>query len=484
VIGAEAGNARLVVTNHHKLALLNLDEFLGGLFTNYIIDEANHFEHAVRGAFAIEIGSREMADTATYIENVLRRTAAGAGKSLSRKIDEALAALSDLRGETEALTIALGVVRAGASSGETTILPADHPAFRDGQLQRHLDDLRKRLKKVADSLAFVKEGGACRKLGIHSRSADRLKTALKDCRDSAETLKTIAEQSRSPGQVTACTLFVRHWTITVRAVEVAELLRDHIYEGRDAVIFTSATLRTGEDFDGFRRATGMPDGATDGGGAPDASARKTGAARAETPTKEFRFASLPSPFPPDAAEISVPQEALSGAFECKEAWLDRIAGLLPDLIRGNRGRTLVLFASYRDLMATAARVEEEIRTSGYPLLIQQNGIPTAALCDEFRAIRESVLFGVDTFWYGVDFPGDTLTQVVITRLPFPHPQDPLQIARRNLLPREEYWRRYYYETEIKLRQGIGRLIRSESDRGRVVILDARCHGLATDGGIP
>ena len=197
--------------------------------------------------------------------------------------------------------------------------------------------------------------------------------------------------------------------------------------------------------------------------------------------RAFRFEAIPSPFDPAAAEIAVPPEAVSGAFECKDAWLSRVAELLPGLIRRNRGRTLVLFSSYGDLDAISERVADEIRADGYPLLLQQSGVPTAALCDEFRAIRESVLFGVDTFWYGVDFPGETLTQVIITRIPFPHPQDPLQIARRNLLPREEYWRRYRYETAIKLRQGIGRLIRSESDRGRVVILDARYRRLKGEG---
>jgi len=198
-------------------------------------------------------------------------------------------------------------------------------------------------------------------------------------------------------------------------------------------------------------------------------------------SRAFRFEAVPSPFDPAAAEIAVPAEAVSGAFEYKESWLSRVAQLLPGLIRRNRGRSLVLFASYGDLEAIAAKVTEEIHADGYPLLIQRSGVPTAALCDEFRAIRESVLFGVDTFWYGVDFPGETLTQVIITRLPFPHPQDPLQVARRNLLPREEYWRRYRYETAIKLRQGIGRLIRSEADRGRVVILDARYRGHRAKG---
>ena len=106
-----------------------------------------------------------------------------------------------------------------------------------------------------------------------------------------------------------------------------------------------------------------------------------------------------------------------------------MAELLPGLVRENRGRTLVLFASYSDLERTVRRVADAITADGYPVLIQQPGAPTASLCDEFRAIRESVLFGVDTFWYGVDFPGETLTQVIITRLPFPHPRDPLQIAR-------------------------------------------------------
>jgi len=303
-----------------------------------------------------------------------------------------------------------------------------------------------------------------------------MKTAFRAFQDHAETLKAIVELALSPGHVASCTLYRWHWTISVRTVEVAGLLRDHIYGGRDCVVFTSATLRQGEGFTGFRRAAGMPDEEARGGGeSENPSGKERG---------RFRFAAIPSPFPPEAAEISVPPDALSGSFECKEAWLARVAELLPGLIRRNRGRTLVLFASYGDLKAVSGRIAAEIQSDGFPLLVQRNGVPTASLCDEFREIRESVLFGVDTFWYGVDFPGDTLTQVIITRLPFPHPQDPLQVARRGLLPREEYWKRYRYETEIKLRQGIGRLIRSEKDRGKVVILDARYRAMQNEGAAP
>jgi ATP-dependent DNA helicase DinG len=485
VVAAEAIHARLIVTNHHKLALLDRDETLGGLFENCVIDEANHFEQAVRGAFGIEISSREMVDTIAYLESVLRRLTPQHGDSSAKAIDAALAAMSDFHEEMSGFGTAIAAVRGAAVPGEATVLPAEHASFRDGRLKSHLADLRKSLKGIAGDLSFVKDPEVCRKLGIRSRTVDRMKTALRDLQENAETIKMIGEKILSPGHVTAGIRYIRHWTISVHDVEVADILRDHVYEGRDCVIFTSATLRQGKSFDGFRRATGMVTEC----GTEVSSVQKMGTrcgimspfsgSEASTLSAEkpgggkFRFEAILSPFSPDAAEIAVPPEAVSGAFEYKDVWLSRVVELLPGLIRRNRGRTLVLFASYGDLDAIASRVAEEIHADGYPLLIQRSGIPTTALCDEFRAIRESVLFGVDTFWFGVDFPGETLTQVIITRIPFPHPQDPLQVARRNLLPREEYWRRYRYETAIKLRQGIGRLIRSEADRGRVVILDAR-----------
>ncbi len=139
-------------------------------------------------------------------------------------------------------------------------------------------------------------------------------------------------------------------------------------------------------------------------------------------------------------------------------------------------------ASKAHRRAVAARIGTEIEALGFPLLVQRRGAPTADLCDEFREIRESVLFGVDSFWYGVDFRGDTLTQVVITRLPLASPVDPLQIARRRTMTAGEYQRRYHYDSAIKMNQGMGRLIRSETDYGRIVILDSRWRNQGASGG--
>ncbi|MEK7826135.1 MAG: hypothetical protein AAB299_00110, partial [Thermodesulfobacteriota bacterium] len=248
VVAAEAQNARLIVTNHHKLALLDRDEILGGLFENCVIDEANHFEQAVRGAFAIEIASREMADAIAYLESVLRRLTPTPGDFPAKGIAAALTAIGEFREETAGFASALAAVRGAAAPGEAMVLPAEHPAFRDGRLKIHLGVLRKRLKEIAADLSFIRDPEARRKLGIRTRTVDRLKTALRDLQENAETLKTIGEKVLSPGHVTAGVLFVRHWTISVRAVEVADILRDHLYAGRDCVIFTSATLRQGESF--------------------------------------------------------------------------------------------------------------------------------------------------------------------------------------------------------------------------------------------
>lgn len=452
IVAAEALNSRLVVTNHHKLALLNKDGPFTGIFENCVIDEANHFEQAIRSAFAMEVSSRELSDSAAYIETALQRMARRLDDSAGQVVFEAIESINDLREEMTAFSMALSSTRGAARSGEAAIIPNEHPAFDDGRLSRNLLNLRKILKKIAACLAFIKDPDTCAKMDIHNRTAERIRTALQDLEENADILKAISDMCVLPAYVTSAVLYVHHWSVTTRAVEVADILRSSFYRIWDSVVFTSATLRQGKSFDGFRSITGLTE---------------------KNDERILRFEAIPSAFQSAAFEISVPANVISGAYEGKESWLASVAELLPALVRENRGRTLVLFVSYEDLNKTAARVGDDIRAAGYPLLLQEYGLPTTSLVDEFREIRESVLFGVDSFWFGVDFPGDTLTQVIITRLPFPHPQAPLQIARRAILPEKEYWKRYRYEMAIKLRQGIGRLIRSEADHGRVVILDSR-----------
>jgi ATP-dependent DNA helicase DinG len=269
----------------------------------------------------------------------------------------------------------------------------------------------------------------------------------------------------------------------LRYVVVGDLIREHIYAHKESIVYTAATLRHNDKFNSFRSIVGLEEplefridrGADLSYGPNGAGAEgeiETAPQDVAVKTLAVRTMAIPSPFKKENRQIQVHERALNGRFDNKSAWLERVVALLPTLIGENHGRTLVLFSSYRDLLDVAAKIAPQIE-SQYPLLIQRPGSSTINLCDEFRAVKESVLLGVDTFWYGVDFKGDTLTQVVITRIPYPNPRDPIQAARKEIFPPRAYWSRYHYDTHIKMQQGIGRLIRSESDKGRVVILDSR-----------
>ena len=136
----------------------------------------------------------------------------------------------------------------------------------------------------------------------------------------------------------------------------------------------------------------------------------------------------------------------------------------------------MLFTNYRLMQAMAAHTRAAFEEQGWPLLVQGEGISRRRMLEQFKDEPGSVLFGTDSFWSGVDVPGDALTNVIITQLPFTPPDSPATEARCELIkerggdPFSEY---SLPEAILKLRQGVGRLIRTRQDKGSVVILDSR-----------
>jgi len=233
-------------------------------------------------------------------------------------------------------------------------------------------------------------------------------------------------------------------------IDVAPELRKHLFGCGTSVICTSATLAMGGTIEPFAARIGADD------------------ARAIAVKSPFDFERNMRVYV--AADIPLPSP--------KEARLALEA--LTDYIRfctlRVSGGSLVLFTSYSDMRAVAATLEPVFREAGRPFMMQGAELSRTELAKQMRELGNAILFGTDSFWTGVDVPGDSLAQVVITRLPFDPPTHPITEARcehirdRGGNPFNELT---LPDALIKFRQGIGRLIRTATDRGLVTILDSR-----------
>ena len=243
----------------------------------------------------------------------------------------------------------------------------------------------------------------------------------------------------------------RRTTLAAAPLDVGPALREHLFEKVDTVILTSATLAVGGErqFEFFRRRIGLAN------------------------ADEMR---LGSPFNfREQAELVLVSEMPDPVSQTRE-FEARSMELVRYFVEQSDGHAFVLFTNYEALRRSAADIGPWLTAHSYTLYSQADGVPRSQLLEQFKLQPRGVLFGTDSFWQGVDVPGDALQTVVITKLPFSVPDKPLTAARLDSIrasggnPFRDY---QLPEAAIKLKQGFGRLIRTRQDRGVVAILDPR-----------
>ncbi len=452
----EALRADVVLVNH---ALLLSDPGLRATLLAeagaLVLDEAHHVERVAREQLGVTLGYHDFlrlagrTDARTGILRVVKRSLRrGRGGAIAERLARAEESIGPVLANAKALSGDLERwLPDGAPSARITRdmdLGSVSPAALDallaalGSLSRSLEDLAGAAQ--AEGAAALKPEGIEALEEVRARSlawieAERALRSVVALEEKGQAFFVDRDERGVP-------------RLNRRPVRVGGALRATLFSVCDRVLLTSATLGAGEDFDPLLEALGLAG-------------------------SEARTASLPSPFP---LERQVFSAVWDGSGPNDVDYAERLAGLVVSLATGLRRNMLVLLTSYQMLDQVAERCAPALLREGIPLLKQSPGEAAAPLAAEFRAAEGTVLLGAASFWEGVDFPGASLEVLLIARLPFAVPTDPLLQARSEEIEAaggDPFRELALPEAIVRFRQGIGRLIRTAEDRGALIVADPR-----------
>lgn len=422
-----AADAQLVIVNHHLLcadASIRQSGF-GEVIPDCgyaVIDEAHQLEDVVTQYFGVALGSHR-------VEEFARDGSHAAGTMAA---DHALFA-------------------AAMVNAVQDVLHACRRLFDAARVELRMRDAGDRSALTPDAIGRLQDVGA----GALD-ALDRLAARLKAQRDVTDDVTAIGVRALALGEDLKILLaaddpaFVhfleaRGRGITLRAapIDVSRIIRAHIVGHRTATVLTSATLAVEGAFDYTKSRLGLED------------------ARTLQLPSEFDFTRQAVLYLP--AEMPDPR---SPDFNRAAAWM------IGEILDRTRGRAFVLFTSYAAMREVHGRLASRL---GWPLLVQGTA-PRSALLRDFRATPNAVLLATASFWQGIDVAGDALSCVIVDRLPFASPGDPLVAARLAAIERRGGHPFHEYQVPLAtltLLQGLGRLIRTRTDRGVLAVLDPR-----------
>ena len=464
---AEAEASDLVVVNH---ALLLADaEVGGGLLPEYdhlVIDEAHHLEESATQGLRQEVDG-------PGLESLLERLATRSATS-----DSTAGLLVELRSQprlgssTADLDSAIRLATAARSRvSDMFAIATDFVGRHLGNGDRREDSLRltPQLREQAgwEDVRLAGENTATALAALEAA----LRSAVSDAREwlgGDEPDQGVRELEIIRGRLQGALVLIGealtdphfnrvYWfmqaarddSVVLRSapLNVGALLRDRVYAERRSCVFTSATLTVGGTFDYFRSRVGLSENVEE--------------LVVASPFDFYHQAlvCLPSDFP-------LPED---------EDFDHAVEAVVAETARRVGGRTLVLFTSHRQLRDIHTALKHRVDLD--ELLILGQGIDgqRRQLLKSFQENDRTLLLGTSTFWEGIDVPGDRLSCVIVVRLPFSVPTEPVFAARAEQL-RDSFSQLALPQAALRLKQGFGRLIRSSTDRGAVVILDHRILG--------